>query len=57
MPVKRITINQGCQPHTPLRGNVSCWGSMRKDCAEVWWLNEEDQTFLTLPVTEQRGHC
>lgn len=40
MPFKRITINQGCQPHTPLRGTISRWGSMGRHCAEVWWVKE-----------------
>lgn len=52
MPFKRISINQGRQPHTPLKGTISRWRSVRGDCAEVWWVRqeEEDETFLTLTV-------
>lgn len=52
MPFKRISINQGRQPHTPLKGTISRWRSARGDCAEVQWVRREeaDETFLTLTV-------
>lgn len=54
MPFKRISINQGRQPHTLLKGTISGW---RGDCAGVWWVRREEEeeveTVLTLYGAER----
>ena len=49
MPFKRISINQGHQPSTPLKGSISRWRSVRGD----WWAQEEGETFLALHRAER----
>lgn len=50
MPFKRISINQGRQPSTPLKGSISRRRSVRGD----WWAQEEEgETFLALYGAER----
>lgn len=63
MPFKRISINQGRQPRTPLKGTISRWRSVRGD----WWVKaggvegggggRGGRKKLSSPFTERRGRC
>lgn len=47
MPFKRISINKGCQPRTPL--------SVAGDQGEETVQEEQDESFLTLTADEVGG--